>query len=310
MYQQIETVVIHFLLNYVGIGKIMELWNSPKLQGFRTLVSLAILGLAYEARRYGIAPLDQPDVWTGIKGTFGTTAVLGLYEKFQRTHPHAEIIQGALDAMADNLKQAQAKAADAVVAAAPAAKVLVLVAALTALAFGPRPCYAAMSADENQFLAASNAAEADVAALTEQAAVPTVNDALASFKGELYKTPEPTVLDNVFVAYDHDLRNGSDGVMVGTSFFQWAFLTADFGMATPTDKRPGTPLLGGSIHFDRLLDIVAPQLMAAVRAKFPVSSQKFLPHMYAGGAPVYNWNSSPNQVPLGVHVWTGLEYAW
>lgn len=143
---------------------------------------------------------------------------------------------------------------------------------------------------------------ADVAA-----PVPTVGDALASFKSE----GNATVLNNGFVAYVRDINNGSDGEMVGSSFYQWAFLTADAGMVLPTDRnKTGTPLIGASLHFDRLLDICVPKFLAAVKAQFPQSSQRFLPLMYAGAAPVYNFNAASNQKALDLDIWSGLEWSW
>lgn len=108
--QKLEILVTHLILQYCGIGKLFDLWNSPQIEGYRTYVSLALLGICYELNRYGIAPLNDPTVYGACTKAFGSTAVLGLYEKLRRNHPKIDIVQGVLDDLVDDAKKAQVAA--------------------------------------------------------------------------------------------------------------------------------------------------------------------------------------------------------
>lgn len=133
----------------------------------------------------------------------------------------------------------------------------------------------------------------------------------ASF-GDIFNSftrePHQTFGESVVPIFIYDVNNG---VMRGgtvTPFYKFGPFSLDAGIANPLNvNQTGTPVLGGSIHIDKLLDIIIPPFNPGIRSLFPQTAGSFIDKLVIGIAPIHNFNTPDNQSSLIVAFYSGIE---
>ncbi len=110
---QIEILAMHFLLNILPLKKVIDLWETPRIQGYRTIACAILYGLVYELHHFNIQPFDNAQLYTYLTNTLGGVGVLAFGQKIMRHYGNADLIQSTLDTAVKAIKDAQTQSVEA-----------------------------------------------------------------------------------------------------------------------------------------------------------------------------------------------------
>ena len=115
-----------------------------------------------------------------------------------------------------------------------------------------------------------------------------------------------TILESATPGYFYDLNSGQSHGGFITKVSEYRFLTLDAGWVTPIDPNlDGTIVLGGSIHVDKLVRLIAPDKTEELVGKFiPQTAMGFWEKLTIGTYAAHDWDNGEVQYGL----YSGLEF--
>jgi len=128
---------------------------------------------------------------------------------------------------------------------------------------------------------------------------------------KLYSDPKFTLLETVSPLYYYDFLEGKNLGGAVTKFYALGadgIFTVDAGWlgSVETAQDKGAALLGVSIHTDKLIRVLAPQINEMTRAYLPDSVQKFVDAFSFG--PAFSFNSELERLSAGITASVELSF--
>lgn len=124
----------------------------------------------------------------------------------------------------------------------------------------------------------------------------------------LVAEPHASIGESAIPVFMYDSNNGVSRAGAVTSFYKVGPFSFDTGFVTPLDSNQvGTPVLGASVHVDKLISIIIPTVNQQIRSFFPQSASAFMDKLVLGVAPIHNWNTPENQSSLILGFYSGIE---
>ena len=125
-------------------------------------------------------------------------------------------------------------------------------------------------------------------------------------KNDIVEQTHWTILESATPGYFYDLKDGQSHGGFVSKISEYRFITLDAGWVTPFDPNlNGSVVLGGSIHIDKLVRLIAPESTESLVQRFvPASAMGFWEKVTIGSYIAHDVDYSDFQYGL----YSGLEF--